>query len=65
MQLVKIIDDKDKQKSVITFTNKNTDYLVDTNPGKEGLKIKRKEMHLKKFECNPNTIEPMILNSFN
>ncbi len=65
LQLVKIIDDKDKQKSVITFTNKNTDYLVDTNPGKESLKIKRREMQFKKFECNPNTIEPMILNSFN
>ena len=65
LQLVKIIDDKDKKKSVITFTNKDTNYLVDTNPGKEGVRIKRKEMHFKKFECNPSTIEPMILNSFN
>ncbi|KFA58871.1 hypothetical protein A9G48_10635 [Gilliamella sp. wkB18] len=65
LELVKVIEDKDKKNSSISFANKDIDYVVDTKPGKEGIKIKRKEIQLYNFQCNPSTVEPMILDSFN
>lgn len=65
LELVKEITDEDKKNKMITFTNNGINYIINTEQGKEGIRINKQDITVKNYKCEPNTIEPMILDSFN
>lgn len=64
LELKKNIDEIDKNLMIINFSNKNTDYIINTQQEYEGILIKRNGKLIGELKCTDNSIQPMILDGF-
>jgi hypothetical protein len=65
LELIKELTNQDGNAHIITFVNKNTQYLINTQPKNESIQIIQNGKRLNNYKCEKNSVEPMMLNSFN
>lgn len=62
LELARVITDKDSE--IMAFRNTNTDYIVNTQEGQEGILVKQNNEVINDLKCKSNSIQPMILQGF-
>lgn len=62
-ELVTVIKDKDRDIIVFRY-DPNTDYIVNTKDGQEGILVKQNNKVINDLKCDYNSVKPMILQGF-